>query len=278
MTHTAPKTDKPLAGKKILVTRPREHASRFSELLREYGAQPIEIPTIRIDPPHSWEPLDRAITAILTYDWLVFTSVNGVQAFLMRFEQQRRPLADLQGLQLCAIGPETAKQLRARGLRVDVVPAEYRAEAVVEALSRHPLQGKRVLIPRAAVAREILPRALHAQGAQVDLVEAYRTALPTSDAEPELRKLFERREIAAATFTSSSTVTNFAALVGETTLPHLLRGVVVACIGPITAETARSYGWTPAIVPTEYTIPAFARAIVEYFERQSTAERAEKKP
>jgi uroporphyrinogen III methyltransferase / synthase len=257
---------KALLGKKILVTRPREQASRFAALLREYGAEPVEVPTIQIIPPSSWEPLDRAIVALRSYEWLVFTSVNGVQAFFGRFDQQQGQLADLQGLKLCAIGPETAKYLRQRGLQVEVVPTEYRAEAVVEALAAFPLRGCRILIPRAAVARDILPRALAVHGADVDVVEAYRTVLPTAALAPEVRRLLEQRAIAVVTFTSSSTVTNFTALVGESDLPSLLREVIVACIGPITAETARSYGLMPTIVATEYTVPALARAIVEYFE------------
>jgi uroporphyrinogen III methyltransferase / synthase len=266
MRQVASDTPKPLRGKKILVTRPREQASRFAALLREYGAEPVEVPTLQIVPPSSWEPLDRAIATIRSYDWLVFTSVNGVQAFFGRFDQQRGQLADLHRLQLCAIGPETAKSLRQRGLQVGVVPTEYRAEAVVEALADFPLHGRRILIPRAAVARDILPRALTARGADVDVVEAYRTVLPSAALAPEVRRLLEQRAIAVVTFTSSSTVTNFAALVGESDLPHLLWEVVVACIGPITAETARSYRLTPTIVATEYTIPALARAIVAYFE------------
>jgi uroporphyrinogen III methyltransferase / synthase len=258
-------TPKSLRGTKILVTRPREQASRFAALLREYGAEPIEAPTIQIVPPSSWEPLDRAIAAIRSYDWLVFTSVNGVHAFFRRFGQQQGQLADLHGLKVCAIGPETAKYLRERGLHVEVVPTEYRAEAVVEALADVPLQGQRILIPRAAVARDVLPRALTARGAGVDVVEAYRTVLPTAALAPEVRRLLEQRAIAVVTFTSSSTVTNFAVLVGEADLPHLFREVVIACIGPITAETVSSYGLTPTIVAAEYTIPALARAIVEYF-------------
>ena len=266
MRQVASDTPKPLLGKRILVTRPREQASRFAALLREYGAEPVEVPTIAIVPPNSWEPLDRAIAAIQSYDWLVFTSVNGVHAFFSRFDQQQRQLADLQGLKLCAIGPETAKYLRARGLDVEVMPTEYRAEAVVEALADFPLQGRRILIPRAAVARDILPRALTAHGAEVDVVEAYRTVLPTATLAPEVRRLLAQRAVAAVTFTSSSTVTHFAALVGESDLPQLLRDVVVACIGPITAETAKSSGLTPTIVAAEYTVPALARAIVAYFE------------
>jgi uroporphyrinogen III methyltransferase/synthase len=255
-----------LLGKKILITRPRERASRFAALLREYGAEPVEVPTIQIVPPDSWEPLDRALTSIHTYDWLIFTSVTGVQAFFGRFEAQRRTLADVQGIRICAIGPATADELQARGLTVAVMPSEYRAEAVVESLSAFPLQNTRVLIPRAAVARDVLPRELAARGAQVDVVEAYRTVLPSVGVTPDLWQLFKQGAIDVVTFTSSSTVTNFAALIGEADLPQLLRHTVVACIGPITAETARSYGLTPTIVAQEYTVPALARAIVAYFQ------------
>jgi uroporphyrinogen III methyltransferase / synthase len=149
--HPSP-TAKPLLGKKILITRPRERASRFAALLREDGAEPVEVPTIQIVPPTSWEPLDRALTAIHTYHWLIFTSVTGVQTFFGRFDAQHRGRADLQGLSICAIGPATADELRARGMQVAVMPSEYRAEAVVESLSAFPLQDTHVLIPRAAVA------------------------------------------------------------------------------------------------------------------------------
>jgi uroporphyrinogen III methyltransferase / synthase len=257
---------KPLLGKKVLITRAREQASRFAALLHEYGAEPIEVPTIQIVPPSSWEPLDRAVGAIRTYDWLIFTSVHGVQAFLARFEAQERQLPDLRGLHVCAIGPATAKELQERGIDVDVMPSEYRAEAVVESLAAFPMAGSRILVPRAAVARDVLPRALEARGAQVDVVEAYRTILPASGLDPERWRMLEQGAIDVVTFTSSSTVTNFALLVGEMDLSRLLREVVVACIGPITAETARSYGLTPTIVSAEYTIPALARAIVKYFE------------
>jgi uroporphyrinogen III methyltransferase / synthase len=260
-----PQVSHPLLGKKILITRSREQASRFAALLREYGAETIEVPTIQIISPSSWEPLDRAVAAVHTYDWLVFTSVNGVRAFFARFDAQERQRADLQGLNVCAIGPVTANELRARGIGVDVMPSEYRAEAVVESLSAFPLAGKRLLIPRAAVARDVLPRALAACGACVDVVEAYRTILPSDSLAPDTRQLIAQGAVDVVTFTSSSTVTNFVALIGETDLPRLLRATVIACIGPITAETVRAYGLTPTIVCGEYTIPALTRAIVEHF-------------
>jgi uroporphyrinogen III methyltransferase/synthase len=255
----------PLRGRTILITRPRPQAGRFAALLRELGAEPIELPTIQIAPPSSWEPLDRAIAAIATYDWLVFTSVNGVQAFFGRFEPRHGSPTALSGLKLCAIGPATAQALETRGLRVTAMPREYRAEAVVEALSAWPLRGRRLLLPRAAVARDVLPRALAERGAVVEVVEAYRTVLPADAVDAQVRRRLASGGIDAVTFTSSSTVTHFAALLGEEDLPRLLRGVVIACIGPITAETVRAYGLTPTVVASEYTIPGLARALEGYY-------------
>jgi uroporphyrinogen III methyltransferase/synthase len=146
------------------------------------------------------------------------------------------------------------------------MPGEYRAEAVVESLSTVPLAGSQMLIPRAAIARDVLPRALAARGARVDVVEVYRTVLPAGGLEPDAWRLLEQRAIDVVTFTSSSTVTNFALLISETDLLQRLRDVVIACIGPITADTAQTYGLTPAIISREYTIPALARAIAEYFQ------------
>jgi uroporphyrinogen III methyltransferase/synthase len=264
--QTPSQVAKPLLGKKILITRPRQQASRFAALLREHGAEPVEVPTIQIAPPSSWEPLDRAIAGIRAYDWLIFTSVNGVLAFVTRWEAQQRPLTELQEHSICAIGPATAKELEMRGVRVQVIPGEYRAEAVAESLAAFPVAGRRILIPRAAVARDVLPRALEARGARVDVVEAYRTVLPVDGLAPDARQLIEQHAADVVTFTSPSTVTNFAQLVGDTDLPQLLWGVVVACIGPVTADTVRLYGLTPTIIPHAYTIPALAQAIVDFFQ------------
>jgi uroporphyrinogen III methyltransferase / synthase len=261
-----PQVSYPLAGKKILITRAREQASRFAALLREYGAEPIEVPTIQSMPPSSWELLDRALAAIRAYDWLIFTSATGVQAFFARFEAHGGQLTDLQEIKLCAIGPATANALRARGLEVAVMPPEYRAEAIVQSLSTLPITGKRLLIPRAAVARDVLPRALEACGAHVEVVEAYRTVLPSDSLAPDTRRLIAQGAIDVVTFTSSSTVTNFVTLLGEADLPQLLQAAVIACIGPITADTVRSYGVMPTIVSAEYTVPGLARAIVGYYE------------
>jgi uroporphyrinogen III methyltransferase/synthase len=264
--QTPPQLVKPLLGKRILITRPRRQASRFAALLRDYGAEPIEVPTIQIAPPRSWEPLDRAIANLRAYHWLIFTSVNGVQWFFERYAAEQRSSTDLQRLKICAIGPATAQEVRTRGLEVDVMPGEYRAEAVVESLSAFMVEGSHILVPRAAVARDILPDALTALGAQVDVVEAYRTVLPAQDLASDIRHMLERRSLDVVTFTSSSTVTNFAQLVSESALPQLIRDVIIACIGPITADTVRSHGLTPTVVAEEYTIPGLARAIVEYFQ------------
>jgi uroporphyrinogen III methyltransferase/synthase len=255
----------PLQGKKVLVTRPQERASRFAGLLREHGAEPIEVPTIQIVPPLSWDPLDRAIAALLSYDWLVFTSVTGVQAFFSRLALQHLPPEHVQHPQLCAIGPETAKALQTQGCHVEVVPQEYRAEAAAEAMAAFPLTGRRVLLCRAAIARDVLPRALTASGAHVDVVEAYRTVLPTDGFDPDVRQRLAHGDIDVVTFTSSSTVTNFATLMGEIDLSRLLGDALVACIGPVTAETAQAYGLKPTVIATEYTIPGLTRAIVGYF-------------
>jgi uroporphyrinogen III methyltransferase / synthase len=261
-----PQVSHPLSGKKILITRSRERASRFAALVREYGAEPLEVPTIQSVPPSSWEPLDHALAAIRAYDWLIFTSVTGVQAFFARFDAHGGQLTELQGPKVCAIGPATANALQERGIEVDVMPHAYRAEAIVERLSALPIAGKRLLIPRAAVARDLLPQALAACGACVDVVEAYRTVLPSDSLAPDTRELIAQGAIDVVTFTSSSTVANFVTLMGEADLPQLLRSAVIACIGPITADTARSYGLTPMIVSDEYTIPGLTRAIVRYYE------------
>lgn len=273
MSQQSPQLVQVLRGKKILVTRSRQQASRFATLLQSYGAEPIEVPTIQIAPPSSWEPLDLALARIHAYDWLIFTSVNGVQAFVERCAVAGQSPAELRRQKVCAIGPATAKELEIHGIHVDVVPDEYRAEAVVECLSAFPIDGTQMLIPRAAIARDVLPLALRTLGARVDVVEAYRTLLPTAGLSPEVWRLLAAGGVDVVTFTSSSTVTNFAQLIGETDLSSLLQSVVVACIGPITADTARSYGIIPTIVAPEYTIPGLAQAIVKYFQ-SSTGENA----
>jgi len=261
---------RPLFGRRILVTRAREQASDFRTLLASQGAHCIEFPTIAIEPPPSWEPLDRAVSRGASYDWLVFTSVNGVRFFMERLFGAGLDVRELKGVRLAAIGPKTAEALQSYGLRVDVVPNEYRAESVLESLAGHGIEGRRFLIPRAMVARDILPDTLRGKKAEVDVVPAYQTVLPAGRSS-EILGRFQRGEIHCVTFTSSSTVSNFFSLFDGSEIRSALKGVAIACIGPVTAETARKYGLTTDIMPSDYTIPALAGAICTYFARFNSA-------
>ena len=255
-----------LFGKTVVVTRAREQASDFRVLLESKGAQCVEFPTIEVVPPTSWGPLDKAIERLAQYDWVLFTSVNGVRFFFRRLEELGEDVRALHGIRLGAIGPKTAASLAKRGLRLDLVPPEYRAEAVIEAMGEEEVEGKRFLLPRAAKAREILPEKLEEMGGQVDVVPVYETIRPTERSE-EIQSLLEKGEISCVTFTSSSTVENFAAMFPGADLPALMANAAIACIGPITADTAREHGLEVDIMPAEYTVEALATEIVEYFNR-----------
>jgi len=259
--------DRPLFGKKVVVTRAREQASDFRLLLEEKGAQCLEFPTIEVVPPTDWAPLDRAINRLKDYDWVVFTSVNGVRFFFHRLEQQGEDVRALRGLRIGAIGPKTAAAVAERGLQLDLVPSEYRAEAVIDALGREEVRGKKFLLPRAAKAREILPEKLNEMGARVDVVSAYETIRPPGKGE-EVRRLLQKGDIACVTFTSSSTVENFAAMFPDEDLVSLVGHATVACIGPITAETAHRHHLEVKVMPAEYTIEALADEIVEHFSNE----------
>jgi len=212
--------------------------------------------------------LDEAIKRITSYDWLIFTSVNGVEQFLNRFEKLEKAIADLAGIEVGAIGPETAKKLTAAQVRLSLVPKQYQAEGILEELLSKNMFGKRVLIPRAAKARDILPETLRQRGARVDVVEAYQTVLPRADV-AELCKLLRDGKIDVITFTSSSTATNFAAMLHDQDLPRLVSRVVIACIGPITRRTVEDLGMRAEIVSEEFTIPGLVSTIVDYFSSNS---------
>ncbi|MBU1205784.1 MAG: uroporphyrinogen-III C-methyltransferase [Proteobacteria bacterium] len=254
----------PLFGKKILVTRSREQASDLSDRLRELGAIPIEFPTIEVIPPENWGDMDHCASQMMEYDWIIFTSVNGVKFFLDRVFTLGLDIRDLKGPRICAIGPKTAEALRALKLKVDFVPSEYRAESIFEGLRKESLKGKKVLIPRAKVARDILPEELRRAGALVDVVEVYRTIRPEGQVE-KVYELLAKRAISALTFTSSSTVSNFVEMVGRKDAQELTAGIPIASIGPITAEKAKSLGMETTIMPTEYTIPTLVESLVKYF-------------
>jgi uroporphyrinogen III methyltransferase/synthase len=260
---TEVKAGKPLTGRVVLVTRSREQAGAFAELLEAAGARVLLGPTIAIEPPESWAPLDAALAG--DYAWVLFTSVNGVAMVRRRVEATGRGRELLERARLAAIGPATATALRDWGLAVSVVPREYVAEGLVESLRPLVARGDRVLLPRAAETRDVLVRELAALGAAVTEVAAYRTR-PAIEEAPGLREALSEGRVDVVTFTSASTVRSFCALVGAAELPRLLAGVTVACIGPITRATAEAQGLTPQVVPADYTIPGLARAIAAHFE------------
>jgi uroporphyrinogen III methyltransferase/synthase len=254
----------PLAGKRILITRAREQASSFAAVLEAAGAEVVEFPTITFTAPESWAPLDAAIGRLREYRWVIFTSANGVRFFWQRLQAAGRDIRDLAGITVCAIGPATAAALHSLGIRADIVPTEFKAEALVEAIGTDDLRGSRVLLARAAESREVIPEELTRRGALVDVVPAYRTVKDAPDTEG-LRTMLRDGKIHAVTFTSSSTVKHFLDLVGEEA-GELLKSVVVASIGPITAETAARHGIVSHVVPENYTIPALADALVKHFQ------------
>lgn len=256
---------RPLTGKVVVVTRPRAQAQAFAGLLEAAGARVLLVPTIAIEPPASWELLDRALERLDDYRWAVFTSVNGVEMTRRRLEEKGRGADALRGRRLAAIGPATAEALRAMGLETEVVPEEYVAEALAERLCALIRPGERVLLARAAEARDVLVTLLEAAGARVDEVPAYRTRPERAEDAGELRGALGAGRVDVVTFTSSSTVRHFAELFPGEDLPGLLRGVAVACIGPVTRATALALGLETRIVPREYTIPALAQAIADHY-------------
>jgi uroporphyrinogen III methyltransferase/synthase len=248
----------PLFGQRIVITRAKAQADALASKLAALGAETVELPTIEIRAAADYAPLDRAIERLSGYDWLIFTSANGVKFFLERLD---RSAADLRALRagICAIGPATRAAIEALHLKVDVMGKEYIAEGLLEALRDHDLAGKRVLLPRAAVARDLVPAELARRGAVVDVVEAYRTVMPESAAE-RAREIFgapHRPDWIA--FTSASTVQNFAAAAGV----ELLHNVRVASIGPITTQAARNLGIEVTVEAPEYTIDGLVACVAD---------------
>ena len=260
--------ERPLFGKKIVVTRSREQAGDLVDMLESLGAEPIEAPMIRVEAPDDYGPLDKAVAEAGSYDWIIFTSANGVDYFMRRLLSGDGDIRDLKGVKLVAIGPATADRLARHGLRVDLEPAESRAEAIVHALTEAGvIKGKKFLLPRADIAREVLPEELRKAGADVTEVVAYRTVLAEIEREgdPDIYRMLLEKRIDVVTFTSASTVKNFVQIFGADQSPDLLNATKVASIGPVTAEAAEQYGIKTAIMPKEYTIPALVQAIVDHF-------------
>ncbi len=256
---------RPLFGRRVVVTRARAQAGELSVELERLGAEVFEFPTIEIRPPEDFGPLDGAIRDLDSFDCIVFTSVNGVESFVERLKYHELDLRAIpRRAKVAAIGPATARRVEEAGLRVDVTPEEYRAEALLSALSEASLAGKKVLIPRAKVAREILPEKLRESGAEVIVPPAYESA-PSDEGSERLRGLLESGEVDCVTFTASSTVENFVRAFGGEEAGRLLSRVRVACIGPVTAETARKYGIEIDAEADEYTIPGLVDAVVHLF-------------
>jgi uroporphyrinogen III methyltransferase/synthase len=266
--------NRPLFGRRIVVTRSREQASELVDLLEERGAEAIQAPTIRIAPPEDADALNRACAEAGGYDWIVFTSVNAVESFMGRLVANG-DVRDLKGVRLCAIGASTAQRAGAYGIRVDLTPDESRSEAIVETLAASVnLKGTKFLLPRADIAREILAEQLRDAGAIVTEVAAYRTMLAGGgdrSGDQDIYRMLLDRQIDAVTFTSASTVKNFAKIFGEDQAADLLRATTVASIGPVTAEAAQQLGIATTVMPKKYTIPDLVDALVEHF----TAQRVE---
>lgn len=253
---------KPLFGKNILVTRARAQASKLTEGLEALGANCIEAPAIAIQPPQDgFAALDEAVAQMQDFAWVIFTSVNGVKYFFERLGKAGKDSRQLAGLKICAIGSATAKALQEHGIIADVVPGEYRAEGILAALYGQVKAGDRVLLPRAAEARSILPEELIALGAEVNVVNAYETVTGDGNGEDLAAKL-RQGEIDVVTFTSSSTVKNLLKLLGNEG-QALLQKVQIAAIGPITANTCEKNGLHVDIQAKEYTIEGLIQAIIE---------------
>ena len=256
----------PLAGVRILVGRARHQAGKLSDSLARLGADVVEIPFIEIRPPRSCKPLDSALERISQYDWLILTSVNGAEALSRRLTALGVAPKQLSHLRVAAIGPATRAAVEDLGMSVSVVPEQYVAESVVQSLAGR-VEGKRVLLARAKVARDVIPCELKRMGASLDVVEAYRTVVPAAS-RSRLRSVMGAAQCRpqVVTFTSSSTVRNFVRLMGGRphSAPTLLDGIELASIGPITSTTLRDFGLPVDIEASEYTIAGLTRAIVAH--------------
>jgi len=261
----------PLAGKTIVVTRAATQASEFVTLLEQYGATVTLCPTIEIREPENYHQLDEAIDHLYGYDWIIFTSTNGVDYFLKRLEFKGIPISELDDIRVCPIGEATAAKLHDAHIHVDLLPQVSKAEGVYNALSdfvggQQHLEGLNILIPRAAVGRDHLPRVLESAGARVDIVASYRNVVPENLDRGKLSAMLAADTDCVA-FTSSSTVRNLALLFDTHDLSEKLKGLTIACIGDVTAATAEEYGLHVDIKPSQFTVAELAREIAEYYAR-----------
>lgn len=259
----------PLAGKRVLVTRASHQVASFTRLLHQHGAETEAVPVIEIVPPASWEPLDQALSSLSRYDYIILTSVNAVQSVSNRLKHLGQ-LAQLtasnvgtHALQWVCVGPKTAQALQDLGRTADLQPEQYRAEAVIALLLQHGVAGTRVLYPRAQLARELIPQQLQAAGAIVDAPVAYNT-VPASGGGEQIRTLLQQAELDVVTFTSSSSVENFVALLGSDA-QELTRSVVLVSIGPLTTATAVRLGLSIDVEAQNYTLEGLIAALIDYY-------------
>lgn len=254
--------NKPLWGKRIVVTRARSQASLLTEKIYELGGEAVEFPTISIKPVADINLLYNALYNIEHYNWLIFTSVNAVDIFFAEMKKLSLDIRNLKGINICAIGPATRDKLEDKGLIVDTVPDEYRAEGILSVLKPRIKPGDWVLLPRARGARSVLPKTLKEWGAHVNEVYIYE-AVPVSTVSEETKEKIKKGMVDYVTFTSSSTVSNFVKIVGRENIEAINKSVKIACIGPITAETAEKEGFKVDLVAREYTIEGLIKAIIE---------------
>lgn len=261
--------DKPMFGHRILVTR--EHAAGFEEL-EEMGAEIIQFPTVEITPPATWDELDRAIDELNSYQWIIFTSANGVKFFFRRLFEKDCDIRELKGLKICAIGTKTAGEVRSFGLKVDLIPEEFRAEGLIEAFAKNnggvtspTLQGMRFLLPRAEKAREVFPEKVRELGGTIDVPPTYRAVKPDLHGK-RLRRFLKEGKITVATFTSAATFNNFREIMGEDA-DALLKGVTIAVIGPVTAKAVEKSGMKVDIMPEKATVEAMVEEIKKWAAR-----------
>jgi len=257
----------PLFGRRIVVTRASDKVSTFARKLRALGAEVIEFPTIEMVAPDSYATLDASIARLDKFDWIIFTSATGVDAFIARLKTLQKDVRAMGTARIAAIGPATAAALERYALLVDAMPAEYRGEAIVNEIGAEKIRGARILIPRAQVAREVLPKMLQERGAvEVVVAPAYKTVVPTGGAFDRISQTLSASGYDLIAFTSSSTALNFADITGKPT-----PGTRAAAIGPITAATARQLGFEVVVMPREYTVPGVVGAIRDYFASQRPA-------
>jgi uroporphyrinogen III methyltransferase/synthase len=253
---------KPLFGRRILITRASKQAWEMIMLIEQLGGEAITFPTIEVTPPERWDELDAAIEYINNYDWIIFTSANGVEYFFRRLLDSGKDARAIARAKIAAIGEKTAQALKEFGLRPDLTPREFVAECLVEEFRNLEIRGMKILIPRAQEAREVLPDELRLMGAEVNVVAVYRTLKPQRAEVEKVKQLLASGQLDTVTFTSSSTVRNFIELIGD---KSLLQGTTLACIGPITASTLRELGFEPQIISRKFTAEGLISEISNYF-------------